>query len=433
MSNIYAIVLYILLMTYYCMFALQFDSALDIVVFTCTYIGCLAVLKIWLDKGIYLSLFHISAVAYFYYIAKEIWFGNPMLSEFREHEIIPAILVISIASALILTPLACFSNSASIKHQDTDKPKPLKLSKWITVPIFGIYVSLMAVPAYLTLTLGRTEVYNAAFASISLIVPFLNAMGYLLPAFLHLSFRGSRTQTIIKFAMIAVVFLIQIGIGNRFIILFSFFIYISMLVDVRKLGMKNVVLPLILLSFVSITMTQLRTGSTTQSTASAADSEGVVYYMSGLVKYYKDNPHSYLPVYSTFSVYFLVPRAVWPSKPELIGSWVLETGVFHHKFSKGHSGSVSFVGPFFADFGYLFFLPLVLLGYVLVRLDKFMLAHVGEYTAQGIIAASFVPLVFFGYRSFNTSVAAEVILVLMVLSIAKFNQFSFGKRDNRIT
>jgi hypothetical protein len=425
MNSVYAVVLYCVLCAYYSFFALQFASPDDVITFTAVYIVCLSALKLWLDRGVYLSLYHIVAVAYFYYIAKEIWVLNPMLSEFREFEITPAVFIISLATVLLLTALACNSNKSIIDMVgERDRSKNLYLSKWITVPLFVIYVSLMAVPAYLTLTLGRAEVYEAAFASISLAIPFLNAMGYLLPPFIHLSFNKGRVQLLLKVAMISMVFLIQVGIGNRFILLFSFFIFISMIIDVRKIKLKNVVLPLLLLSTLSVAMTQLRSAGETVNAEAAADSEGIIYYTSGLVKYYKDNPHSYLPVYSTFSLYFIVPRAIWPNKPELIGSWLLKTGLFHHNFSEGHSGSVSFVGPFFADFGSLFFLPMMLLGAVLVGLDRYLLKYVGECSARGIIAASFVPLVFFGYRSFNTSVAAEVILLLMVYALTRFNKLT---------
>lgn len=430
--NVHALVLFIALIGYYVMSALAMEYAEDVILLTSFYIVCLTVLKIWQDKGVYLSLYHISAVAYFYYIAKEIWFRNPMLSEFTELQILHSVQLISIGSAIILTALACSSNAGMVdKRKEQNNGPGLYISKWLTLPIFFIYVSLMAVPAYLTLTMGRTAVYGAAFASISLFVPFLNAMGYLLPAFLHLSFKGGVFPTTLKLAMIALVFLIQIGIGNRFVILFSFFIYVSMLVDVRKLGVKNVVLPIIILSAVSLVMSQLRTASglSVEHSDEAVSSEGLVYYMCGLMEYYSETHHSYLPVYSTFSLYFLIPRAIWSSKPELIGSWVLDTGVFAHRFSEGHSGSVSFIGPFFADFGFTYVVPLLILGYVMVRMDKYLLRHVGEYSVQGMIAASFVPLVFFGYRSFNTSVAAEIILIMIVLLVSKTNKMRINTQQ----
>ena len=427
--NVHALFLFCILSAYYALASLNFAAAEDVVLFTSVYILCLTLLKLWRDKGVFLSLYHITAVAYFYYIAKEIWFLNPMLSEFQDYEILRAVQIISLGSALILTALACNSNRHLLRQREIKRSmQDLYISKWITFPIFAFYVGIMAIPAYLTLTLGRTEVYDRAFASISLIIPFINAMGYLLPAFLHLSFKKGMFPTAIKLSMIVLVFLIQIGIGNRFVILFSFFIYISLLVDVKKVGVKNVVLPVVLLSLVSLIMGQLRTASGISSGGGeeAVSSEGIVYYMCGLMKYYSENVHSYLPVYSSFSLYFLVPRAIWPDKPELIGSWVLDTGVFAHRFSEGHSGSVSFVGPFFADFGYMYVVPVLILALVLVYLDKYLLKHVGEYSTQGMIAASFVPLVFFGYRSFNTSVAAEIILIMMVLAVTKFNRLKIN-------
>lgn len=420
--NFQAIALYIFLLGYYTTFCLFFDAPHDVVYFTSIYILLLVILKIWQDKGVYLSLLHIMAVAYLYYIVKEIWFYNPMLSEFKEEEIIIALQLVSIGTVLMITPMACSSNNQIFKKNHAEPQfNELHLNKWITVSMFGFYAIFMAIPAYLTLTLGRSDVYDTAFASISLLVPFLNAMGYLLPVFLHMSFKGGVVSSLFKFAMIGTVFAIQIGIGNRFVILFSFFIYLSTLVDMRQLGVKNLVLPVALLSFFSFIMAQLRSASEVTAEA-ATSSESIVYYLTGLVRYYSEQMHGYMPIYSSFSLYFLLPRAVWSDKPELIGTWLLSTGVFITKFSVGHSGSVSFIGPFFADFGYFFVLPLFMLGCFMIYLDRYLLKYVGEHSKRGIIAASFIPLVFFGYRSFNTSMAAEVILIMFVILVAKLNQ-----------
>lgn len=421
--NSQPIVMFLGLIGIYIFIVINLYSPLGIIYFTIAYFIFLTLLKVYLDGGFFLSLYHLTFIAYFYYIGKEIWFYNPMLMEFKVEEVVQALQIISIGAAIISTALACHSSRYLYVNRNISTSQPWILKKWLTLVLLCIYTGTMAYPAFLTITMGRGAVWENSFASLNIIIPFINAIGYLLPIFIHLSFQKSKGFNVIKYGLILFVFLIQIGIGNRFVILFSFFIYISMVIDVRKIGMKNVLLPIIILSSISLLMSQLRAGDVSGPNIenSGQLSEGIVYYFSGLVRFYEQNNHTYLPIYTTFSLYFLMPRAIWASKPELIGSWLLDTGVFMTRFSDGHSGSVSFVGPFFADFGLLFFVPLIGLAFILVRLDKYLLKYIGDHSYKGIIAASFVPLVFFGYRSFNTSVAAEFILIMIVYLAAKFN------------
>ena len=148
--------------------------------------------------------------------------------------------------------------------------------------------------------------------------------------------------------------------GTRFNIVFSMFPIILLYLEDKKLNIKHISITIfivfiffILSNFMLLLRGDGWVNTTTTSFSFKFHSEGLIYYLAGIIRYYNLNEHSYYPVETIMSLIMFIPRLLWPEKIVQIDRWILHTGIFNTTFADNHSGSSSFVGPFYADFGYL--------------------------------------------------------------------------------
>lgn len=381
----------------------------------------LVFLRICIERKVKFNFCYLFILSHLYYLNRELYY---LLNFSFKFELLQSAQIISISS-LIICSILCTN---FIKHSNEIKQqKKLNVSNTEVVIIFLLFVFYLSqkVPVALsTLSIGRVatfEIFNNG------ILPyFLNALSYLLPVMFAVLYKKGFINKFTLFSLSMSIFILIIASGTRFVFLFSFVMFINALIDFRKIKVKQVsVLFIVLLASSTITMMTRGGGNNSASLdESVSSTENIVHYFSGLVKYYKINEHDYYPKYSIFSTYFFIPRSIWEDKPLMIGKWILHSGVYNETYTDAHSGSVSFIGPFYADFGEFFiFFPFVL-GALLCRAEQFYLENQGMLNENSIIASTFIPTIFFGFRSFNTA------LITLIFIIFVIKAFFYLKRGN---
>jgi oligosaccharide repeat unit polymerase len=388
------------------------NMVVDIVLVT------LLILKIYFYRKIKVDFFYIVYIGFLFLIYFDI--NNPPLKfdkdvELEACKIIASCFFILLSTLLIQKPI---KKKGGLNN--TEIVKVTTRQKLFLISIYILYMFVMTQTAIVGFYYGRNSGMLASW--IGPFYKYFVAISYVLPGlFAYLFVKKNITFTLLLILTLPI-FGIQILNGTRFVFLFSFFIFACFIFDINNLNKKNILILFVLFIGASSLITTIRSGGVVNESPTdkklidnILHSEGLVYYFSGLVKYYEHNEHSYLPIQSSFVTYFYIPRSLWPEKPKLIGKWILHSGVFSESFSDKHSGSVTIVGPFYADFGYFCFLIIFILGRGLSKVEQLYFAYISRKDLTTIIAASTAPTLFFSLRSFNTSFITFAVICFFTL------------------
>ncbi|MDQ9094043.1 oligosaccharide repeat unit polymerase [Pseudoalteromonas haloplanktis] len=377
--------------------------------------------KFYLYPRIKVDFFNIVYIGFLFLIYVDI---NSPPQQFEASIELEAAKLIVLSFFILLSTLLIRQEIHNTGETDCFIPYKVTLGqKCFLFFLWGLYLVGMSPAAIEGLLFGRhsttlsgswTEQYYT----------YLVAISYVLPGYFALIYKKKLISLKTLLSLTVPIFIIEISTGTRFVFLFSFFIFSTFIFDFENLKKRNVLLIFLMFLSVSVLMKDVRSGGIANDEYEQAliekilHSEGLLFYFSGLVKYYKSHEHSYLPIQSSFVTYFYIPRSVWPDKPQLVGSWILDTGVFNQNFSNRHSGSVTFLGPFYSDFGYVSLFLVFWLGVLLSKVEKVYFINVRKYNLVAIVAASTVPTLFFGLRSFNTSMLTFAVICFLTIIYA---------------
>ena len=288
-----------------------------------------------------------------------------------------------------------------------------------TLILLIVYVIVELPRAIVAFQSGRSSVYydaNYGFihsitGSIALVIPAMSAY-----------YSKSKGKSIWRALILSMpVFILLFLKGNRFPLLFSLasFLIVSGSLRLDSLKMRNMIwifIVFVLVNSGANMMEQFRVGGIdeievsndisstnndaflSQKIASYMSPEGVIQMMDLNMKYFNNHPHTN-GVSITFPLYFWIPRFLWPSKPTMIGNWLVRTA--RSGFSEGHSASFGFVGEAYADFGVFSLIVVFLLGFLIrsMELYKNELTRTKSSSPKQIMAAMFYPYTFFIVRS----------------------------------
>lgn len=397
------------------------------------YLVCIMLLRLMFIKKVQVDFFNVVFFGFLYFIYTDVTAFSNTFSYDIELE---AAKLIVIAFFILMSVLLVSSNNGRYHSYAGEfsfaTSNKLKVATVFLFCLFAIYCFIMLPIAAYSYRFGRGAIYINSIGGHYL--PYLNALSYIIPGFFAILYKKKAVSLKVAVVFSIVVFFIQIMMGTRFVFLFSFFIFISILVDLKNFKLSKVTPILITLLLVSSIMGALRGGGNENSSLNAetvisrlSHSEGLKYYFSGLVKYYKFNDHSYIPVQSLFFSYFYIPRSVWDDKPQIIGRWIIDSGVFNVSYGSGHSGSLTFFAPFYSDFGVAGLFFVFLIGWVLLYVELFYFKFLGRPDLNGIISASILPTIFFGLRSFNTSMITFITIFVVCMALKILGKALDGK------
>lgn len=362
---------------------------------------------------------------YFYYITGEVQSVYKYIGDALSGSYLEAFVLINAGAIVIVSILTFFkikkeNNRTSLSNTEINFKGNSKYVTFI-IRIFIIFYIMNSFASSLSLALYGRHSEVESLVDFGIISTFITAFAVISPSILLLRINKKMSVwRVLDFVLIFFIFVSLALTGTRFYILFALVIFSHRVINIKKIN----TLSLSALFFIAILI-----GNLVREVRGSFEnfnienlfyfhSEGLVYYFSGLVRYYENFSHNYYPLYSVFWSYALIPRSIFSAKPELIGKWILHTNSFQEQFSEKHSGSVSFVGPFFADFGYTMFLPIFFVGLLLAFGEKNYLKYAQEPSFRGIIYAAFPALIFFSFRSFNTSIIFFVVISIVILGLS---------------
>lgn len=349
---------------------------------------------------------------YIYYMTGEVQsFYHQIGGDFLFGSHLQAFVLLNAGVIIIMSMLTVFSTPRNTVINLSDKNTSIinneKLRKQMTfVRLFMVFYIINQLDSSLALFLSGRFNSSEKIIDFGLFSAFITAFAVISPSLLFInSKKNLNLWKIFDLILISFVFISLALIGTRFYILFSLVIFAHRVINTTKIKTFSLSVLFFLAVFIGNLVREIR-GSIDNFNISNLfffHSEGLIYYLSGLVRYYEHAIHSYFPTYSFFWSYAFVPRSIIPDKPEMIGKWILHTNSFDTQFSDRHSGSVSFVGPFFADFGYMMFFALFFLGLLISLSEKAYFKYAHEPSYRGVLYSALPALIFFGFRSFNTS------------------------------
>lgn len=252
----------------------------------------------------------------------------------------------------------------------------------------------------------------------------IKSSGLVLPALLAFYGKMKGRSIVWSLAMSIPIFLIIFLKGTRFPLLFSLLGYCltSGAVTLINMKLKTVIMVLavaFLLNEASSMMREFRVFGLqesveensqsnqiqvvdkeklfSQKVASHLSAEGIVDMMDLSMRYFEYHPHTY-GLSLSFPLYFWIPRAIWPSKPTMIGYWLVRE---ERIVGETHSASFGFVGEAYADFGIFSSIIMFLLGMLIKRMNEFKddVFRNAADSNKVIIASMLYPYVFFMVRS----------------------------------
>jgi hypothetical protein len=335
-----------------------------------------------------------------------------------------------VANALVIIgyvikarPLATPQLETGICHYPTKFPSRYAYKILVT---FFLMFFLYALPIALkTIGAGRSgELFNRTITEV-VVTGIMLGLGMVLPATsVHLLtwMQLSKSKKTTLHLLSALSFLTFFAVGTRFYVLFCVGGYLVMAFKsaiFSKLRARTVSWALALLVAIGSIVGQVtnyRVSGYENAELSALSStesgltligkflspEGVVKINADLIDFFNRNDHLY-GASTSFILYFWIPRELWPTKPNMIGYWLVRE--YESGFADGHSVSVGFFGDLYADFRLGVFPVMILTGYLLAKLEKRVLRVLGgPMHGPMVLAAMTYPAVFFFVRSPLTTV-----------------------------
>lgn len=382
--------------------------------------------KLLIDRGFYYSLWYAFPSGFLFFVVPELFHYSNVY--YDEYVLTAAKLICISGIGIIYSSLNCrgkfqYDARNKVNRNVTNYQVVLVLT------LFIIYLFLVLPTAFLSLSIGRSAANEInGIGSLGL---FVDSLGYILPTLFLVLYRSGKIKFWVVIISLLFVISIQVMIGVRYKIIFTVCIFSLMYLDLRNISLKYIffsVAAMISLSFVTWAIRGSGLDSFSENVSnisSKTNIQQIFYYLAGVIQYYENVEHSYYPTYSLFSLYALFPRYIWESKPEMLGSWILDTGYFVEYFGEGHSGSVSFIGPLFADFGLISLLFPFLIGALFIYIDKLSLKYTGSYSFLGITFSALFPTIFFSVRSLNTSLINFYIMLIVLFIYFCFARFKF--------
>ena len=269
---------------------------------------------------------------------------------------------------------------------------------------------------------------------------FTTGLGFLLPSLIGYYYTYVKKNVFLAWILVLPIFIILLLAGSRFRLLFSAlpFLIIIKWLPINNYSFKKIV-PLMALGigflFLSDFIVDFRQNFSGLSISSEYDNqendnpitlriaekmsnEGVVKMGMYANKYFEDNDLS-LGRESSFLFIFWIPRGLWPSKPVMLDSWMIQN---FEKVQEGFSSASGFMGELRADFGLFSLIFALIMGCLIKKTNNYVMS---VFLDKGgnfdkILASISFPVLFFFIRSPITSlisIAMSVIIYFILKSI----------------
>ncbi len=374
----------------------------------------LTIIRMIIYKGFELDFYTIVCFGFVYLIFPDI---KNYPNGFDYQSTLYASKLVCLSFIILLATFFVRGEGISIRTNTNNDAHFSKIKRFFIFSLLLIFLVFMVEAGLFNSRYGRGSYSSIIF---NILRPFLIALSYVLPGIFAILYKKGHLSKKTLFLLVMPIFLVQIMFGIRFVFLFSSFIFLSFLVELRKVSFYKKLILFVSLFAVSTTMAVIRGKGIENLNVNSIDyservwhSEGLIYYFTGVTKYFDDKEHSYMPIQSSFPLYFYIPRSIWQSKPKLIGRWILEKEIFTSKYGAGHSGAVTFIGPFYVDFGLSCFFIIFIFSIFLRKVEVWYYKNLGCLSYKGIIAASIIPTLFFGLRSLNTSLMTFIVVCIL--------------------
>lgn len=327
---------------------------------------------------------------------------------------------------MLLVGYNLYASSLRIKYIYTDRIEFKKISFLIISLFTFLFVLYGGQVAFATIISGRSAASTGSKLSDTIVNIYILSSGLILPALIQyfiLETNPKKYRKFILYTYILAIMIIFLMMGTRYYLLFALGGFI--VVRFREFLIGNKLRKIILiLPFAIVIIYGLNTlkeyriygyndvsSFNTQSTsgelwvdiANKMSPEGVVKMNAHLMDYVDKNGHLYGSS-SAFLLYFWVPRSLWSDKPTMIGYWLVRA--YEDGFSEEHNASLGFAGDLYADFGYVSYFFLVIIGALLARIERKIFIELTR-NKNGIFLAGMVyPATFFFVRSPITTVTS---------------------------
>lgn len=287
--------------------------------------------------------------------------------------------------------------------------------------LFALYVYAFSRVAMNAFALGRIiDADQTIQDSQFLFSEIAGSIGLVLPAISAYYYRiFTNNQKHLALVISVPIFFLLFMMGTRYPLLFSTlgFLIGGRFINMMKLNAKSatkLLLSAVVILGLAEAMKDFRVGgfesisykqevsdnsSFSEKLTSKMSPEGIINGMNMEHHYFESNNHTY-GLSTGFVLYFWIPRALWPDKPTMLGSWLVRK---YSSVSGAFSASYGFAGEPYADFGYFSLLLLFFFGIGLKSIEIFQEDNFKRHSVQSIIAAIMYPYVFFFVRSPVTS------------------------------
>ncbi|WBZ97375.1 O-antigen ligase [Chryseobacterium wangxinyae] len=232
------------------------------------------------------------------------------------------------------------------------------------------------------------------------------------------------------------IFILYIGSGTRFLLLFGIIALInSSLFNLKLKKIAGLGIVLLMIGLLGNFFLQYRnigiasgakyesvsydeSSSFNQKVVSNFTEEGVFRNAAMITDYTKKNDFTYGKSFS-FLLYFWIPRVIWTSKPTQIDFWLIREYTDEYDES-GHSTASGFLGEIYMDFGkYLTVIVFFLIGILLSKLnEKLLNVEINSYFIL-IVSSSVIAWLFFAVRSIVTSSIMMIFIILLAYIFSK--------------
>lgn len=365
-----------------------------------------------------IELIHVWNAAFGFIILSEVFSDKSTASYLS----LTALQFIIIANNIIYIGYISYKKRAipgfkQTKH--TVKYLPKKITPYILVLLTGFFFVFKINGVLASISggrVGQSEEGSFIFGNI------VNALGFILPALIAYYFIIIKNKKILTTILIASpIFIVQFLIGTRFPLLFSilgFLIVTFSKFPIKKINFKTsffIVLSLLVLLLGSKAMKSFRAfgfesnnqnnliqvddygyESVPASVLSLGSPEGIIDMTTLLFDYFDQHDYMYGKT-SSFILYFWVPRAIWPSKPTMLGNWLIRE--YRSGFSSGHSASFGFTGELYTDFGFFSLIFVFFIGRLIAKANAFKDKALRSNSYQLVLGAMLFPYIFFFVRS----------------------------------
>lgn len=326
--------------------------------------------------------------------------------------------IIGLASIIVL----CGLFLGKTKEIDAKKSDEIQITDRFITIVFIIFLTYFCVSIetiYKFVLIGR-EVGDG-FTNKNYLKTMIHTTVYILPVFFWFMYKNKIINRTMFIFVLSFIIVSEFCSGTRFNIVFSMFPIIVLYLKDKKTNIKHIAIIIFItlfFLFLSNFMLLLRDGGWEDIMATSFyfkfHSEGLIYYLAGIVRYYNLNEHNYYTLETIMSLIMFLPRVLWPEKIVQIDRWILHKGIFNDTFADNHSGASSFVGPFYADFGYMSYFILFILSIVYRFFSSKLEIDRHKLTISGTTRLMLYPTVFFAYRSFSTAFFIFLFTILLL-------------------